>query len=194
MRYRIERVYARPVERIISIYNDPKTTLYQVLGVSPSADMTTLKKVYRNAALDVHPDKNPHPDAKRAFDFLQEAFATLSNPLKREQYDNRISRKNSKFSWKKYSRRVYMLWNNFHSRLLLFIHRMKKGETKEELEDLLNVQERRTRGILLLEKLALQPSTNDQVQLIGEIYQDNLWTLAKLGFIIRMLLTPVWGV
>eukprot|EP01035_Chromulina_nebulosa_P022848 gene22848-29590_t len=51
--------------------------------VSKSAVDTTIKKAYRNKALIIHPDKNPHPDASIAFDAIQEALETLSSPIKR---------------------------------------------------------------------------------------------------------------
>ena len=90
---RISRKFARPVETILRVYNDPRTTLYQVLGVSPSVEEYALKKIYRHKALQVHPDKNPHPDAKEAFDALQDAFDTLFHQRKRDEYDEEIATK-----------------------------------------------------------------------------------------------------
>ena len=83
VRASISREYARPVEVIIKVYEDAKTDLYDVLAIKRTADEVTIKRAYRNAALSVHPDKNPHPDAKIAFDALQDAFGTLASPMKR---------------------------------------------------------------------------------------------------------------
>ena len=83
VRASISREYARPVEVIIKVYEDAKTDLYDVLAINRTADELTITRAYRSAALSVHPDKNPHPDAKIAFDALQDAFGTLASPLKR---------------------------------------------------------------------------------------------------------------
>lgn len=55
IRFRVPRQYAAPVERAIRIYNDDRTTLYDVLGVASNVDEVKLKKVYRTVALNVHP-------------------------------------------------------------------------------------------------------------------------------------------
>ena len=86
VRASISREYARPVESIIKVYEDEKTDLYDVLSIKRTADEITIKRAYRTAALSVHPDKNPHPDAKIAFDALQDAFGTLASPQKRFVY------------------------------------------------------------------------------------------------------------
>ena len=62
---------------------------YKVLGVSKSADAEDIKKAYRKLARDNHPDS--HPDNKAAeerFKAVSEAYAVLSNPDKRKEYDD----------------------------------------------------------------------------------------------------------
>jgi hypothetical protein len=54
-RYRVARKYARPVERTIAIYDDPQTDLYDVIGVSRSADDAEIKKAQRNLKKLLHP-------------------------------------------------------------------------------------------------------------------------------------------
>ena len=66
---------------------------YQVLGVSQTADEDTIKKAYRKAAKECHPDT--HPGDKRAeerFKEIAEAWETLGDEEKRKKYDAEIQR------------------------------------------------------------------------------------------------------
>ncbi|KAI5622342.1 dnaJ-like subfamily C member 18 [Silurus asotus] len=60
---------------------------YEILGVSKDASDEDLKKAYRKLALRFHPDKNCAPGATDAFKAIGNAYAVLSNPEKRQQYD-----------------------------------------------------------------------------------------------------------
>jgi molecular chaperone DnaJ len=61
---------------------------YTVLGVSRDADADTIKKAYRKLAMEYHPDKNPgDKQAEEKFKEIAEAYAILSDPQKRRQYD-----------------------------------------------------------------------------------------------------------
>ncbi|KTG45230.1 hypothetical protein cypCar_00013302 [Cyprinus carpio] len=61
---------------------------YDVLGVPRTASQKDIKKAYYQLAKKYHPDTNPDdPDAKEKFAKLAEAYETLSDELKRKQYD-----------------------------------------------------------------------------------------------------------
>lgn len=62
---------------------------YKALGVEKNADLETIKKAYRKLALKYHPDRNPgNRDAEERFKKISEAYAVLSDPEKRKQYEN----------------------------------------------------------------------------------------------------------
>lgn len=65
-----------------------KRDLYEVLGVDKNADEATLKKAYRKLAKKYHPDVNPgDEEAEQKFKEATNAYAILSDPEKRRQYD-----------------------------------------------------------------------------------------------------------
>ena len=67
---------------------ESKRDYYEVLGVSKDADDATLKKAYRQVAKKYHPDMNPgDAEAEKKFKEASEAYAVLSDPDKRRQYD-----------------------------------------------------------------------------------------------------------
>jgi len=61
---------------------------YETLGVPRDADAPEIKKAYRKLARKFHPDVNPGDDeAEKRFKDIQEAYAVLSDPEKRKQYN-----------------------------------------------------------------------------------------------------------
>lgn len=66
----------------------PVRSYYEILGVKPDATPEEIKKSFRRLARKYHPDV--HPDkrlAQRAFVQINEAYTTLSDPIKRRDYD-----------------------------------------------------------------------------------------------------------
>ena len=66
-----------------------KRDYYEVLGVERDADTKAIKSAFRKLALKYHPDRNKAPEAEEKFKEIAEAYAVLSDPKKREEYDNR---------------------------------------------------------------------------------------------------------
>jgi molecular chaperone DnaJ len=61
---------------------------YAILGVPADADAAAVKKAYRKLARKLHPDQNPgSKPAEKRFKEIGEAYAVLSNPEERKQYD-----------------------------------------------------------------------------------------------------------
>jgi len=59
---------------------------YEFLQISPHADADTIHRVYRYLAARLHPD-NPESGDTEMFRLLRTAFDTLSNPVRRAEYD-----------------------------------------------------------------------------------------------------------
>ncbi|MGB9732495.1 MAG: molecular chaperone DnaJ [Candidatus Micrarchaeia archaeon] len=60
---------------------------YDILGVPHDATLDQIKKAYRELALKYHPDRNKSKEAEEKFKEINEAYAVLSDPEKRRQYD-----------------------------------------------------------------------------------------------------------
>ena len=74
--------------RNLSITDMEKRDYYEVLGVAKTATADEIKKAYRKKAIQYHPDKNPgDKEAEEKFKEAAEAYEVLSDPQKRQRYD-----------------------------------------------------------------------------------------------------------
>lgn len=64
-----------------------KRDYYEVLGLSKGASEDEIKKAYRKLAKQYHPDVNKAPDAEAKFKEVNEAYEVLSDPQKKQTYD-----------------------------------------------------------------------------------------------------------
>ena len=60
---------------------------YRILGVSEDASEKQIKEAYRRLAFQYHPDRNQDPASSGKMRAINEAYAVLSNPNKRRDYD-----------------------------------------------------------------------------------------------------------
>ncbi|HEX8611299.1 MAG TPA: DnaJ domain-containing protein [Telluria sp.] len=65
--------------------------LYTTLGVAPNATDDEIKKVYRSLAMRFHPDRNDAPGAEVRFKSITKAYEILSDPAKREEYNQSVN-------------------------------------------------------------------------------------------------------
>src|SRR5690348_8175769 len=67
-----------------------KKDYYEILGVEKAASVADIKKAYRSLALKHHPDRVPEAQKKEAeekFKEISEAYGVISDPQKRQMYD-----------------------------------------------------------------------------------------------------------
>lgn len=77
---------------------------YKVLGLDRKGklpDKTEIKKAYRQRSLEVHPDKNPSPEAAAAFKVVQDAYECLSDERCKEQYEYKLERDEERITYQR---------------------------------------------------------------------------------------------
>lgn len=88
---------------------------YEVLGISRAASISEVRTAFKRLAKQYHPDRNPgNKDAEEFFKVLNEAYHTLSNPLKKAQYDLRyygLTLTYDEARWQAAQKRRYYQWH-----------------------------------------------------------------------------------
>lgn len=68
---------------------DTSVDYYSVLGIKPNATVEEVKRAYRQMVFRFHPDRNPNnAEAANSFAQVRDAYAVLSDALKRRVYDS----------------------------------------------------------------------------------------------------------
>ncbi len=62
---------------------------YELIGLTPDASQEDIKKTYIKLAKRYHPDHNGNPDDRRMI-ALNQIYEILSDPVKKQDYDNRF--------------------------------------------------------------------------------------------------------
>jgi curved DNA-binding protein CbpA len=74
----------------------PEQSYYDILQVSPSAEMEVIVAAYRRLAFKYHPDRNSDPASQQKMRLLIEAYEVLSDPNQRAAYDTKQKNKPDK--------------------------------------------------------------------------------------------------
>jgi molecular chaperone DnaJ len=103
----------------MSSSNSNNIDYYEVLGVDRNADQETIKKAYRRQALKFHPDRNKgnEKESTEKFKQVHEAYAVLSDPQKRREYDTYGYKGiRDRTDFPRTSADVFDMFNNFFGR------------------------------------------------------------------------------
>lgn len=82
-----------------------KRTPYEVLGVPPDADGETVKKAHRKRSRETHPDRGGSAEEFRE---VSTAFAVISDPMRRQRYDETGSEDRPRDIWRQVLAKAFM--------------------------------------------------------------------------------------
>ncbi len=181
--------------------SDVFVDLYEVLQISPSADLETIQRVYRLLALRYHPD-NKETGNPNEFELVLKAYRVLSNPETRASYDSAYYQR-QKLRWKIFDQGGALTARETEQRQregvlsLLYAKRLKEthkpGMDLREMENLLACAREHLEFSLwyLREKRLIQVSDNGQYSItalgvdtcnekeVSRVREDRLITAAK---------------
>lgn len=87
---------------------------YEVLGIERNANPVQIKAAFKRMAMKYHPDRNPgNREAEETFKLINEAYHTLTDPVKRSRYDARFDIITEQFNdayWQEVKRRRFRQW------------------------------------------------------------------------------------
>lgn len=113
---------------------------YQILEVNENANRDEIKKAYRRLSYLYHPDKNPG-DLHKAelFKQLNEAYQTLSDETKRNQYDFELNLKMGNNQQMNYSDPMDAFMGSFFESVLQSKPKNKRKQTARAMDDIMNI-------------------------------------------------------
>lgn len=123
-------------------------SLYEKLGVTPEADLETIKKAHRRRVREVHPDKSG--GCREKFQKVQHAYEVLSNPERRRRYDETGEASEVEDADRKALEILIQMWNQVLERFepgedLVALLRAAFKEGAESLNRQIDVAEKRKR-------------------------------------------------
>jgi len=149
------------------------TLLYEIMGLKPEATQEEIKKAYRKLALAKHPDKNPgDQEAVDNFQRLQKAYQVLSDPKKRERYDQWGDDGTDTFNSKEWMN-AYEYYRTLHPEIAKddvenYVEKFR-GSKQEELDLIKFYQDSKGDVRGLLENLI--GSRNEDIERYRQIYE-----------------------
>ena len=90
---------------------------YEILQVEKTATPDAIRHAYRRQALLHHPDKKPDRD-DRMFKEIQEAYETLSDPMRRGIYDTTYDGNVTNINWKEYINYIVVITTNLFASMI----------------------------------------------------------------------------
>lgn len=138
-------------------------TLYGVLGIDKSATEIEIKKAYKRAARQWHPDVCREPNAREMFETVKDAYNVLIDPLSRNKYNAGLMFEQMAISGRG--------GNQFKSRYSSFVPTLRCGN--------LTVKARRELGVIVVEEiLAWEDITNETGQTMISFWAEDSWSMA----------------
>jgi hypothetical protein len=127
--------------RLISYHCHPKglevqqrgPNYYQKLGITRSSSPLEIKRAYKKLSLQLHPDKNPSPDAPAQFDAVKQAYDVLMDMELREVYNkfgHEGIQQNKRYSETQFLMEIAVFYVSYGVMAFLLTMGKKSGEAR----------------------------------------------------------------